>query len=630
MSVRIERYVRETASPDYSLSEKPLSEKSLSEKPLSSKSLSNKPLAQSLLSESCHPILSSIYQARGIQSAAELNYELSGLLPFHQLHDIEKAASLIADAIERQQRILIVGDFDADGATSTALAIRALRQFGANEACYLVPNRFEYGYGLTPEIVEVARHMQPQLLITVDNGISSIAGVKAAKDAGMTVVVTDHHLAADELPAADAIVNPNQPVCQFESKAACGCAVIFYVMTAVRVELRKRGWFEHRTEPNMAQFLDLLALASVADVVPLDKNNRILIDQGLKRIRAGKSIAGIRALLKVGGKQAHNLVASDLGFAIGPRLNAAGRLDDMATGIECLLTDNDALADQYAEELNSLNEERKNIEREMQQQAILGLQSKALVATLNQADDKVNTLPWGLCIYDAQWHQGVIGILASRIKDKVHRPVIAFANADININANSADMSSNQQEIKGSARSIPGLHIRDALDLIAKRRPDVLTKFGGHAMAAGLSIKLEHYDVFQQLFDQVCHELLTADQLDQVIHSDGELAAQDLNLNLAGLLKYAGPWGQMFPEPVFDGQFTIINQRIVGSNHLKLTLGMAKSQVCIDAIAFNIDLDEWLDQSCQQIHCAYQLDINEFRGNQTLQFIIRHIEKLTS
>ena len=595
MSVRIERYVQTIA-------------------------VSDNATPPAALSPSTHPVLSSIYQARGIQSAEELNYALSGLLPFHQLHDIEKAASLIADAIERQQRILIVGDFDADGATSTALAIRALRQFGANEACYLVPNRFEYGYGLTPEIVEVARHMQPQLLITVDNGISSIAGVKAAKDAGMTVVVTDHHLAADELPDADAIVNPNQPACQFESKAACGCAVIFYVMTAVRIELRKRGWFINRPEPNMAQFLDLLALASVADVVPLDKNNRILIDQGLKRIRAGKSIAGIRALLKVGGKQAHNLVASDLGFAIGPRLNAAGRLDDMATGIECLLTDNDVLADQYAEELNSLNEERKNIEREMQQQAIIGLQSQTLVATMNQADEEVSALPWGLCIYDAQWHQGVIGILASRIKDKVHRPVIAFANSDT--------VAANQQEIKGSARSIPGLHIRDALDLIAKRRPDVLTKFGGHAMAAGLSIKLEHYDEFQALFDQVCHELLTLNQLDQVIHSDGELAPQDLNLNLAGLLKYAGPWGQMFPEPVFDGQFIIINQRIVGSNHLKLTLGIANTQVCIDAIAFNIDLDEWLDESCQQIHCAYQLDINEFRGNQTLQFIIRHIEKL--
>ena len=589
MSVRIERYVQATAS----------------------------------LAENCHPVLSSIYQSRGIQSAEELQYELSGLLPFHQLHDIEKAASLIADAIMAQQRILIVGDFDADGATSTALGIRALRQFGAHEACYLVPNRFEYGYGLTPEIVEVARHMQPQLLITVDNGISSIAGVKAAKDAGMTVIVTDHHLAADELPEADAIVNPNQPACKFPSKAACGCAVIFYVMTAVRTELRKRDWFVNKVEPNMAQFLDLLALASVADVVPLDKNNRIFVDQGLRRIRAGKSIAGIRALLNVGGKQAHNLVASELGLAIGPRLNAAGRLDDMATGIECLLTDNDDLAQQYAEELNSLNEERKNIEREMQQQAIMGLQSQALVATIHQADAEVNALPWGLCIYDAQWHQGVIGILASRIKDKVHRPVIAFANAD-------TDLSMAEQEIKGSARSIPGLHIRDALDLMAKRRPDILTKFGGHAMAAGLSIKLSHFDEFQRLFDQVCSELLTTEQLDQIIYSDGELTAQDLNLNLAGILKYAGPWGQMFPEPVFDGRFNIINQRIVGSNHLKLTLGVIGSPVCVDAIAFNIDLDEWLDHSCQQIHCAYQLDINEFRGNQSLQFIIRHIEKIKS
>lgn len=610
MSVRIERYVQTSPTP------------LRSENSVSQDHTTNDTSGSAALSQTFHPVLSSIYHARGIQSPDELNYALSGLLPFHQLHDVEKAASLIADAIERQERILIVGDFDADGATSTALAIRALRQFGARDACYLVPNRFEYGYGLTPEIVEVAYHMQPQLLITVDNGISSIAGVKAAKDAGIAVVVTDHHLAADELPEADAIVNPNQPACKFESKAACGCAVIFYVMTAVRIELRKRGWFIHRPEPNMAQFLDLLALASVADVVPLDKNNRILIDQGLKRIRAGKAIAGIRALLKVGGKQAHNLVASDLGFAIGPRLNAAGRLDDMATGIECLLTDNDALADQYAEELNSLNEERKNIEREMQQQAIVGLQSQALVAAMNKTGEEASSLPWGLCIYDAQWHQGVIGILASRIKDKVHRPVIAFANSDTT--------AADQQEIKGSARSIPGLHIRDALDLIAKRRPDILTKFGGHAMAAGLSIKLGHYGEFQALFDQVCHELLTHDQLDQVIHSDGELTPEDLNLNFAGLLKYAGPWGQMFPEPVFDGQFVLINQRIVGSNHLKLTLGIENTQVCIDAIAFNIDLDEWLDESCQKIHCAYQLDVNEFRGNQTLQFIIRHIEKLPS
>lgn len=524
----------------------------------------------------------------------------------------------MADAIERQQRILIVGDFDADGATSTALGIRALRLFGAKDPCYLVPNRFEYGYGLTPEIVEVAQHMQPQLLMTVDNGISSIAGVEAAKALGMTVVVTDHHLAADELPAADAIVNPNQPDCLFESKAACGCAVIFYVMTAVRTELRQRGWFVDKTEPNMAQFLDLLALASVADVVPLDKNNRILIDQGLKRIRAGKSIAGIRALLKVGGKQAHNLVASDLGFAIGPRLNAAGRLDDMSTGIECLLTDNDALAEQYAEELNNLNEERKNIEQTMQQQALQSLASPSCLSALNPTTSPA-LLPWGLCIYDADWHQGVIGILASRIKDKVHRPVIAFANTE---------QHQKDPEIKGSARSIPGLHIRDALDLIAKKRPDILSKFGGHAMAAGLSIRLKHYPEFQRLFDQVCRDLLSPEQLDHIIVSDGALSRDDFNLHLAGLLKYAGPWGQEFPEPIFDGCFIIVNQRIVGRNHLKLVLSVEGSQQCIDAIAFNVSLDEWLDESCRKIHCAYQLDINEFRGNQTVQLLIRHINKL--
>jgi single-stranded-DNA-specific exonuclease len=466
--------------------------------------------------------------------------------------------------------------------------------------------------------------MQPQLLITVDNGISSLAGVKAAKDAGVKVVVTDHHLAADELPNADAIVNPNQPVCEFESKAACGCVVIFYVMTAVRTELRKRGWFVNRAEPNMAQFLDLLALASVADVVPLDKNNRIFIDQGLKRIRAGKGISGINALLKIAGKAAHSLVASDLGFAIGPRLNAAGRLDNMATGIECLLTDNDTLAVQYAEELDNLNEERKNIERGMQEQAMTWLKSQQLAQYDSDAENK--HLPWGLCLHDADWHQGVIGILASRIKDKVHRPVIAFANAELD-EGFSAEEQAEQQEIKGSARSIPGLHIRDALDLIAKRRPEILTKFGGHAMAAGLSIKLKHYAEFQREFDQVCHELMTEDQLDQVILSDGELKVEDFNLNLAGTLKYAGPWGQQFPEPVFDGQFNLINQRIVGSNHLKLTLGIMGSQQCIDAIAFNVSLDEWPDESCQTIECAYQLDVNEFRGVQSVQLMIRHINK---
>lgn len=581
-----------------------------------------------------HPVLSAIYQARGIESAAELDYELKGLLPYHDLHDIDNAARLIADAVMAQQRILIVGDFDADGATSTALGIRALRQFSAVEPCYLVPNRFEYGYGLTPEIVEVARHMQPQLLITVDNGISSLAGVQAAKDYGIKVVVTDHHLAADELPNADAIVNPNQPACAFSSKAACGCAVIFYVMAAVRAQLKQRGWFVNRPEPNMAQFLDLLALATVADVVPLDKNNRIFVDQGLKRIRAGKAIVGINALLKAGGKNAAQLVASDLGFAIGPRLNAAGRLDDMSTGIECLLTDNQRLAEQYAEELNSLNEERKTIERGMQQQALNWLNSQRLqqVTALLQDDEqhneqhKAKQAPWGQCLYDADWHQGVIGILASRIKDKLHRPVIAFANAEP-IEGVSEQEAQAQQEIKGSARSIPGFHIRDALDVLAKRRPDILTKFGGHAMAAGLSIKLSHYEEFQQEFDRICREQMTEDQLNQVILSDGELTSADYNLSLAGLIKYSGPWGQQFPEPVFDGVFTIINQRIVGSNHLKLMLGVAGSEQCIDAIAFNVNLEEWPDESCKTVHCAYQLDINEFRGVQSVQLLVRHINK---
>jgi len=555
-------------------------------------------------------VLSAIYQHRNIKNSAELNTELAALLPYHSLKGITQAADVIAKALISQQRILIVGDFDADGATSVSLMMKALRAMGASDVGYLVPNRFEYGYGLTPEIVEVAKELQPQLIITVDNGISSIDGVAAAKAAGIQVVVTDHHLAGDELPAADAIVNPNQPDCEFPSKAACGCAVAFYVMCALRQQLKDQGWFESRPLPSMADYLDLLALATIADVVPLDANNRILVEQGLRRIRAGHCSVGISALLQVAGKQAHALVGSDLGFAIGPRLNAAGRLDDMAAGIECLLCEDPNLALDMARQLDELNADRKLIEKDMQRQAM---------AMLDHLPEQEND-QWGICIYQPDWHQGVIGILASRVKDKRHRPVIAFADA--NPDDNGCD------DLKGSARSIKGLHIRDALDVIAKRHPRVLSKFGGHAMAAGLVIRKQDLQAFSSAFDEVCRELMSADALQQVIFSDGELQGPDFNLTLAQTLRYAGPWGQAFPEPVFDGEFDIVNQRLVGGNHLKLTLKPVNSGQLIDAIAFNIDDKLWPDLAVRRIHIAYQLDVNEFRGQQNVQLLVRHLEKL--
>ena len=554
-------------------------------------------------------VLSAVYQHRNITTPEQLNTELAGLLPYHSLKGITQASKILADAVIAQKKILIIGDFDADGATSVALMMRALTAMGAEDVGYLVPNRFEYGYGLTPEIVEVAHELRPELIITVDNGISSIDGVAAAKAYGIQVVVTDHHLAGEQLPAADAIVNPNQPGCEFPSKAACGCAVAFYVMCALRQQLNDQHWFADKLLPSMAEYLDLLALATIADVVPLDSNNRILVEQGLRRIRAGHCSAGISALLQIAGKPAHSLVGSDLGFAIGPRLNAAGRLDDMAAGIECLLCDDPQRALAMARQLDELNADRKLIEKDMQNQAL------AMLDNLPEQE----TDRWGVCIYQPDWHQGVIGILASRIKDKKHRPVIAFADA------NPDDPTST--DLKGSARSIKGLHIRDALDLVAKRNPQVLSRFGGHAMAAGLVIDKACFSEFQQLFDSVCRELMSEESLQQVIYSDGELQAQDFNLSLAQTLRYAGPWGQGFTEPVFDGEFEVINQRLVGGNHLKLTLKPGISGQLIDGICFNVDLDAWPDLSVTKAHLAFQLDVNEFRGQQSVQLLIRHIEK---
>jgi single-stranded-DNA-specific exonuclease len=558
---------------------------------------------------SVHPLLQRIYSARGIQHEQELQYQLA------QLHKpnfkgLQEAVSILADAVVADAKIIIVGDFDADGATSSALAVLALRAMGLHNVDFLVPNRFEYGYGLTPEIVAVAAAQQPDVIITVDNGISSIEGVKAARELGIAVIVTDHHLPGSELPEADAIVNPNQPGCEFPSKNLAGVGVIFYVMNALRAELRQMGWFAESgiAEPNMASFLDLVALGTVADVVPLDHNNRILVSQGLQRIRAGVARPGIKALLEVSGKQAQKIVASDFGFALGPRLNAAGRLDDMSLGIQCLMCESESLAREMAMQMDDLNKDRKAIETGMQQEAMTMLQK---VLSVDE-----NSLPWGVCLFDETWHQGVIGILASRIKDKYHRPTIVFADVG-------------DGQIKGSARSIQGFHIRDALDAIAARHPELLQKFGGHAMAAGMSLTRDNFSAFATAFDEEVRRQLTEENLSALVLSDGELVTQDFNLTLAQQLRESGPWGQHFPEPIFDGEFFLIQQKILGEKHLKMTLGVdAQGQQLVDAIAFNIDVKLWPNTQAKKVKVAYRLDVNEFRGNKTLQLMVDYIEAI--
>ena len=572
------------------------------------------PCTTPLLETELHPVLARVYAQRGIESAEQLARGLKHLLPVEQLKGIDSAAALLAEAIKQQQRILIVGDFDCDGATSSALAVRALRLLGAQSVDYLVPNRFEYGYGLTPEIVAVAAERQPDLIVTVDNGISSIDGVAAANAQGIRVLVTDHHLQGSELPAAAAIVNPNQQGDAFPSKNLAGVGVIFYVMLAVRALLRKADWFAAQglAEPNLAELLDLVALGTVADVVPLDHNNRILVGQGLARIRAGKCSAGIAALIAVAKRNPSTLAASDLGFALGPRLNAAGRLDDMSLGIELLLTDDPARAQALAQRLDGLNHERRAIENEMKEEAMCILDEMAL--------DEEADLPTGLCLFEPHWHQGVIGILASRIKDRLHRPVIVFAQSGDN-------------EIKGSARSIPGLHIRDALDAVAAGNPGLLSKFGGHAMAAGLSLALGDFDRFRAAFDAEVRRHLGPEDLRREILSDGELAGDELSLGLAETLRAGGPWGQGFPEPLFDGTFELVSRRIVGEKHLKLVLRpVGKEQgnaQAIDAIAFNTVDDDW-PVGVSQVALAYRLDVNEFNGRRSAQLMVEHIEVLSA
>jgi len=554
------------------------------------------------------PLLERIFLARGVTSAAELDRTLAKLPSPWLLSGMDVMVGHLLTAIKTRQKISIVADFDADGATSCAVAVKGLQLLGAGQVNFVVPNRFEYGYGLTPEIVALVKQQNPDVLITVDNGISSIDGVKVAKDLGIKVLITDHHLPGSELPAADAIVNPNLPDDKFPSGALAGVGVMFYVLMALRSRLREQGWFEQKqiSEPNLAQLLDYVALGTVADVVPLDSVNRVLVYQGLQRIRSGRGHPGLNALIEVSGRNPQTIVASDLGFALGPRLNAAGRMDDMALGIQCLLTDDPGLAKDIAVQLDELNNDRREVEGQMSREAM------ALLADMNVLNEQ--HLPAGVCLYDANWHQGVIGILASRIKDRVHRPVIAFAPAG-------------KDEIKGSARSIPGVHIRDVLSDVAAAHPKLLSKFGGHAMAAGMSLKMHDYPAFALAFDEVVKLKLADVDLEQKIYSDGELTEAELSLEFAELLQNAATWGQEFPEPVFDGIFDVIQSRIVGQRHLKLVLRKPTSNLVIDAIAFYVDQPEnWL--GLRQIRAAYRLDINEFRGNRSVQLMVQYLEKL--
>lgn len=559
------------------------------------------------LPASLSPLLKQLYARRGVTKDS-CDLLLSKLLRPETMKGLAEAAIVIADAIAAQRSILIVGDFDADGATSTSVCMLALKMMGAQNIDYLIPNRFDYGYGLSPEIVAVAYSKNADVLITVDNGISSIEGVAAAKLLGMTVVVTDHHLPGNTLPNADVIVNPNQPGCQFASKSIAGVGVAFYLMSALRAELRQRNWYQlqHIVEPNLGSLLDIVALGTVADVVSLDTNNRILVNAGLQRVRSGRCRVGITTLLEVAKRSPEKMVAADFGFAVGPRLNAAGRLDEMALGVEILLCEDIMLARRMAAELDGLNQERRELETGMQQEALKSLSK----VSLNE-----DHLPWGIAIFQDDWHQGVIGILASRIKDRYHRPVIAFADAG-------------DGTIKGSARSIKGLHMRDVLERINSLYPGMITKFGGHAMAAGLSLKADVFELFTQAFDGAVREVLDYEQLTGELLSDGELPSDLMTLDMAFLLRNAGPWGQSFEEPLFDGMFNVVQQRIVGEKHLKLLLETQCGSTMLDAIAFNVDLAIWPDATIKHARVVYKLDVNEFRGNQTVQLMVDYIEPL--
>lgn len=557
------------------------------------------------LADSLPPLLRRLYASRGVRHDRELERSVKGMLPWHQLNGIDDAVMHLYNALREELRIIVVGDFDADGATSTALSVLALRSLGCENVSYLVPNRFDDGYGLSPEVVDQAHARGAQLILTVDNGISSHAGVERAHALGIPVIVTDHHLPGETLPEAEAIVNPNLRDCDFPSKSLAGVGVAFYLMLALRSFLRDNGWFDARglAMPNLAELLDLVALGTVADVVPLDANNRILTWQGLSRIRAGRCRPGIKALLEVANRDAQKLAASDLGFALGPRLNAAGRLDDMSVGVALLLCDNLGEARQLANDLDALNQTRKEIEQ--------GMQAEALTLC-EKLERSLETLPGGLAMYHPEWHQGVVGILASRIKERFHRPVIAFAPAGDGV-------------LKGSGRSIQGLHMRDALERLDMLFPGMMLKFGGHAMAAGLTLEEGRFDEFRQRFGELVTEWLDPALLQGEIVSDGPLAAQEMTLEIAEMLREAGPWGQMFPEPLFDGEFRLLQQRLVGERHLKVMLEPVGGGPLLDGIAFNVDTSCWPDNGVRQVNIAYKLDVNEFRGNRSVQLIIENL-----
>ena len=553
-------------------------------------------VAQTLAAQGVLPILARILAARGIQSADALDPSLAKIIPPDQLTNASKMAVMLADAIQANKSLLIVGDYDCDGATATAVAMRALKSMGA-QVDYLVPNRFEYGYGLTPEIVDLAFKRQPDVLITVDNGIASVEGVARANVLGLQVLVTDHHLPGEQTPDAACIVNPNQNGCTFPSKNLAGVGVIFYVMLALRAELRARGAFEAKPEPNLTELLDIVALGTVADLVRLDDNNRILVEQGLRRIRAGKACPAIRTLLKIAGRDERKVTAQDLGFSVGPRLNAAGRLDDMTLGIACLISDDAAEVEVLAQRLHAMNLERRAIEADMQEAANIAL------------DEIDVSKRFSLSIFEPEWHQGVIGILASRVKEQYHRPVIAFASAG-------------DGTLKGSGRSIAGLHLRDALDLVAKRHPGLILKFGGHAMAAGLTIDEDGLDTFESAFEAVAQHLLSPADLDEVIEVDGALDGQVLDWCLASALERQ-VWGQGFPAPMFTGNFEVKQQKIVGERHLKLSLQGFQHAGMVDAIYFG--QQEFLPERVQLV---YALQTNEFNGRQSIQLNVRHWQPL--
>jgi len=568
------------------------------------------------LPDSIHPVLKRVYAARNIQSSKDIDYSLASLLPFNTLTGINDAVLLLQEALEKNNRILIVADFDADGATSCALAIRGLTMMGVEDIVYVVPNRFEYGYGLTPEIVDVALDYDPGLLITVDNGISSVDGVRRARENGVKVLITDHHLPGDNLPDANAIINPQLAGDKFQSKNLAGVGVIFYVLLALRATLKEQGWFDKKgiVYPNLAQLLDIVALGTVADVVPLDKNNRIMIAHGLKLIKQNRSIAGISAILNQAGKTLSTLTASDLGFSIAPRLNAAGRLADMSLGIECLLTDDGQTAKEIAGRLDELNKERRLIQGEMQEQALIVLENY-----LEKASGEISQ---GICLYNPEWHQGVIGILAAKVKETFNRPVIAFAKES---DTREGDAQERDAILKGSARSINGLHIRDVLEDITRLYPDLILTFGGHAMAAGLTINESQFSTFSNCFDDVLKNHISLEDMQDVCVTDGELSANDYSLKLASEIQSAGPWGQAFPEPVFEGQFKVLDKRIVGGNHLKLRLQLNDNDKVLDAIAFNITDEDWPPE-LEQILTTYRLGINDFRGNRQLQLFIEYLK----